>query len=161
MKKAYIGFDNGTGTYGIITPDFKEFGNIPVYPVPKYTAKKATIKAIDFEAVKEMILNLKEKYELVIAVENPSTNTKFGYGAFYSYFNYAVIDTLLRQHLKVPFQYIPAKRWQNKILGKVPKGKTKEYSLMIGKQLYPEFANHKAKDRDGILIAHYLKITDK
>jgi hypothetical protein len=49
----------------------------------------------------------------------------------------------------------PAK-WHSVLLGKVPKGKTKEYAELRCRRLFPEFCAGKAKLHDGIVDAILL-----
>ena len=53
--------------------------------------------------------------------------------------------------------YVDSKDWQKVLLPKGTKGsdELKKASLDIGNRLFPQFADNKHKDRDGILIAEY------
>ena len=61
---------------------------------------------------------------------------------------------------KIPYAFIDSKEWQKALLPHGLKGEElKEASVMVGKRLFPQFAEfiQKHGDADGMLIAEYCK----
>jgi hypothetical protein len=62
--------------------------------------------------------------------------------------------------LKIPFSYIDSKEWQKALLPSgLEKQELKFASLNVGERLYPNINLSSFDDCDGLLLAHYCKMT--
>ena len=68
-------------------------------------------------------------------------------------------ELTLIEHLGFPYCYVDSKDWQKILLPKGIKGadEQKKASKDIGKRLFPQLADFKHTDYDGILIAEYAR----
>ena len=164
MNKTWIAVDNGvSGTIGILST-FSEpvFMKTPVIMVQDYTKVKKNISRLDAPAFYKLLSDWKEKSDsLILCLERPMINPSM-FKASESAVRcfeamWAVIDLL-----SIPVTFIPSSDWQKELLPKGTKGapELKKASLDIGNRLYPQFKDFKHPDRDGILMAHWLKQTN-
>jgi hypothetical protein len=168
MNKTYIGIDNGvTGSIGIIYPDNKYiFFKTPVKIEQSYTKTKQNISRIDIIKLKVLFaLYLKniERENMNVMIERPMVNpTRFK--ATVSGIRALEATIILMEQLCISYNYIDSKEWQRKLLPKNCKGEElKLASLSVGKRLFPlcEEQIIKQKDADGLLIAEYMRRSDK
>ena len=68
-------------------------------------------------------------------------------------------ELILIEHLGYAYCYVDSKYWQRELLPKGIKGadEQKKASKDIGKRLFPQLADFKHSDYDGILIAEYAR----
>jgi hypothetical protein len=66
---------------------------------------------------------------------------------------------ILIEHLGLAYCYVDSKDWQRELLPKGIKGadEQKKASKDIGKRLFPQLADFKHSDFDGLLIAEYAR----
>jgi len=163
MKKVFIGIDNGaTGTVGIIDKEKVFFDFVPHFREMDYmSSSPKTISRIDTQKLEDLLSDYTDKYDshqIIAAVERPFknqrsiTNTMNAARAFE-----AVLIVL--EKLGIPYEVIDSKKWQKKLLPKGIKGRDKQKlaSLSIGNKLFPQYRDFKHEDRDGLLIAEWLR----
>lgn len=162
-KKLYIGIDNGiSGTIGVVG-EKTIFTSTPTRSVLKYTKKKANITRIDHKQLYELLNELTTNYksdEVIVALERPMVNPK-RFTATASALRAWESTLIVLELLQLPFLYIDSKEWQKIMLPKGIKGspELKKASRDVGDRLFPMFKDIKHEDRDGILIAEYLRKT--
>lgn len=162
-KKIFIGIDNGvSGTIGV-TGEKVIFFKTPIKNVLKYTKKKANINRVDHEKLKEVLTEITANYddsEIIVCLERPMVNPK-RFTATSSALRAWEAMLIVVEQLGLPYSYIDSKEWQKELLPKGIKGESnlKEASKNVGDRLFPMFKDIKHKDRDGILIAEYLRRT--
>ena len=166
MEKCWIGIDNGvSGTIGILSTDAEpEFFKTPVISVQDYTKAKKMISRLDANKFFSLLSDKDEQYGsgLHICIERPMINpsmmraSESALRCFEAM--WAIIDLL-----RLSVEFIPSTDWQKKLLPAGTKGapELKKASLDIGNRLYPQFKNIKHPDRDGMLIAHWMKLENK
>lgn len=165
MEKIWIGIDNGvSGTIGILgTHIMPEFFKTPVIMVQDYCKAKKNISRLDAISFYNRLHSLKQwsetrEIDLKICIERPMVNPsmfKASESALRCFESmWAIIDLL-----NLPVQFIPSTDWQKEVLPKGSKGEElKRMSLEIGNRFYPQFKDIKHPDRDGLLIAHWMKL---
>ena len=161
-KKVFIGIDNGvSGTIGIITNDNISFFKTPIKNVAKYTKKKAFINRVDHKKLREILIEITRNYsidEIIVGLERPMVNpTRFN--ASTSALRAFESTLVILEQLDFPYFYIDSKEWQKALLPKGIKGNSelKKASKSVGNRLFPQFKNYVHPDRDGILIAEYIR----
>ena len=159
MSKVYIGIDNGvTGTVGVVGDEILPvFVKIPTKTEQNYTKAKQNITRVDCSALK----NLLETYSgcnVMVAMERPMVNPS-RFKATTSALRCLEAELIVIELLKYPHVFIDSKEWQRVLLPKGIKGcdEQKKASLDIGNRLFPQFQGAKHPDRDGILIAEYVR----
>lgn len=158
MSKTYIGIDNGvTGSIGIAY----ESGDYLFVPAPvkveqDYTKTKKNITRIDVASLKNLLSSVSKN--AFVAVERPMVNPK-RFVATTSALRALEATIIVLEDLNLPYMFIDSKEWQKEMLPKGVLGskELKKASLDIGNRLFPQFKEVKAEDRDGILIAEYIK----
>ena len=162
MKKVFIGIDNGaSGSVGIITPEKTSFYPTPCKKQLHYTKKKQEITRIEF---KEMYLMLAKaidgqmSHDVIVALERPYCNPMGFKSSLRAAMSYECTLIILEE-LNIPYKIIDSKPWQKEFLPSGIKGAPalKKASLEVGNRLFPQFKDSEAKDRDGILIAEWLR----
>ena len=163
MKKIFVGIDNGvSGTIGIIDETGVLFIKTPVKSEQNYTKKKGNITRINVKELKTFIqdsLNFVNPNDVIVAIERPMVNpTRFQATTSALRALEATLNCV--EELELPYIYLDSKEWQKDLL---PKGVTgtdlKKASLDIGARLFPQFKDFKHEDRDGLLMAEYLRRT--
>ena len=161
MKKVFCGIDNGvSGTIGIIINEGVSFFKTPTKSEQNYTKKKGNITRIDVKNLKSVLNKFLEKYkpeEFIVAIERPMVNpTRFQATTSALRALEATLNCI--EELELPYIYLDSKEWQKELL---PKGVTgtdlKKASLDIGARLFPQFKDFKHEDRDGLLMAEFLR----
>ena len=161
-KKLYIGIDNGvSGTIGVVG-EKTVFTKIPVKVELDYTKAKANLTRIDYKKLYDLLNDICGEYqndEIIIAIERPMVNpTRFV--ATKSALRALESVLICIEALEIPFQFIDSKEWQKKMLPSGIAGEElKRASTMVSNRLFPNFKDIKHPDRDGILIAEYLRKT--
>lgn len=161
MKKVFCGIDNGvSGTIGIIDETGVEFIKTPVKSEQNYTKKKGNITRVNVKELKTFIqdtLNFVNPNDVIVAIERPMVNpTRFQATTSALRALEATLNCI--EELELPYIYLDSKEWQKELL---PKGVTgtdlKKASLDIGARLFPQFKDFKHEDRDGLLMAEFLR----
>lgn len=165
MKKLFIAIDNGvTGSIGVIGPKTTEFFKTPVFSQKSYTKVAKNISRINTKHLKEAIITIIDKngienlQEVAVCLERPMINP----AKFVSSISAArslEATLIVLEDLGISFQYIDSKAWQKLLLpsGVIGSKDLKKASKDIGDRLFPEFKDIKHEDRDGILMAEYLR----
>lgn len=161
-KKIFIGIDNGvSGTIGVVGEKVI-FTKTPTKNELDYTKKKANLTRVDYRKLYDLLNEISQQYstdEIIVAIERPMVNpTRFT--ATKSALRAWEALLICIEELGLPYIFIDSKEWQKVML---PKGVTstelKKASLNVGSRLFPTFKDVKHEDRDGILIAEYLRKT--
>lgn len=158
-KGIYIGIDNGvSGSIGIITPDTSLFLPTPVFSGQDYTKTKKNITRVDYQKLYALLEEYSNEESVIVGLERPMVNPS-RFVATTSALRALESTLICLESLSMPYMFLDSKEWQKELLPKGIKGSTelKKASLDIGNRLYPKFKDSKLKDRDGILIAHFLK----
>lgn len=161
MKKVYVGVDNGvSGTIGIITEEEVLFRKTPTKSEQNYTKKKGNVTRIKSTELKEYLktsIGFVNPSNVIVAIERPMVNpTRFQ--ATTSALRALEATLVVIEDLDLPLIYLDSKEWQKELLPKGVKGdELKKASLDIGNRLFPQFKEFKHEDRDGILMAEYLR----
>lgn len=153
----YIGIDNGvSGTIGIIEEDdFYWLYKTPVRLVQDFHKTKRNISRLNVEEfmwiLKPFINN-----DYKICIERPFIN-KIGFTSTISSVRCHEATLVALDLMGLKYQFIDSKEWQTYFFGDLRQVKDlKRESLEIGTKLFPDISL-KHNDRDGILIAQYIK----
>ncbi len=161
MKKLFIAIDNGiSGTIGVIG-ETTDFFKTPTVSVSKYTKAKANITRVDHKKLMSKLTHITNGYlteEIMVSLERPMVNPR-RFNASASALRAFEATLVVLEQLNLPYSYIDSKEWQKVMLQKGLKGseQLKKASLSVGNRLFPQFKENKHKDRDGILMAEYLR----
>lgn len=161
MKKLFIGIDNGvSGSIGVLSDKLIGFVKVPTKYEQNYTKKKGNITRIDVDGLTEYLskaIKDIDSSDIMVAIERPMVNpTRFK--ATTSALRALEAVLIVVEQLGLPYIYLDSKEWQKEILPKgVKGGLLKKASLDIGNRLFPKFKGNAHKDRDGILMAEYLR----
>lgn len=157
MGKIYIGVDNGiSGSIGIISDTNVLFFKTPTKVQQDYTKEPKNITRVDAIKLYD-ILEPFSNLECVIALERPMVNPSRWVATLSAIRAWEATLNVL-EFLDMPMTPIDSKIWQKSLLPKdCPKEFLKSSSKEIGNRLYPQFKDIKHPDRDGLLIAEYLK----
>jgi hypothetical protein len=157
----FIGIDNGvSGSIGAVDKDGAlYFSPTPVKKELNYQKSKVSfIHRIDFDKMQRILMNFTAIEEVMVSIERPMINA-MRFQASVSAARSLEATLIVLESLKIPFQYIDSKQWQIPLLPKGIKGtdQQKAASLAIGNRLFPAFTDAKHPDRDGLLIAEYMR----
>lgn len=156
MSKIYIGIDNGvTGTFAVLGEEQK-FDFVPTKHEQDYTKKKKNITRLSFRDFKAILEPYRGK-EVLVVVERPMVNpTRFLASSVALRCHEAELIAI--EEVGLPLMYVDSKDWQKDLLPKgCAKEELKKASLDIGNRLFPNFVDHKHKDRDSLLIVEYAR----
>lgn len=163
MAKIFIGIDNGTtGTIGVVGDNIQpQFYKTPVKKEQDYTKAKKLVTRLDCEQFVS-ILNQYNKNDIFVACERPMINPT-RWTASMTAIRCLEAQLIILEMLGIPYQFIDSKEWQKTMLPKGIKGSDEQKSASkdIGNRLFPLFADFKHPDRDGLLIAEYIRRTLK
>lgn len=163
MAKIFIGIDNGTtGTIGVVGDNIQpQFYKTPVKKEQDYTKAKKLVTRLDCERF-VAILNQYNKNDIFVACERPMINPT-RWTASMTAIRCLEAQLIILEMLAIPYQFIDSKEWQRTMLPKGIKGSDEQKSASkdIGNRLFPLFADFKHPDRDGLLIAEYMRRTLK
>ena len=157
MGKVYIGIDNGvSGSIGIITDGKFYFYKTPVKSQQDYTKEPKNVTRIDSVKLYDILEPFSNK-ECIVALERPMVNPGRWVATMSAIRAWEATLNVL-EFLDIPMKPIDSKVWQKSLL---PEGTHKDLlkpkSLEIGNYLFPTTIDVKHPDRDGILIAEYIK----
>jgi len=159
MHKCYIGIDNGqTGSVGIICPEQEvKFFRTPSFSCQDYTKQKKNITRLKSSELYDILIVYAESYDCFVGIERPLVNpTRFTASASALRFHESTLAVI--ELLELPYQFFDSKEWQRVLLPRGISGEQlKSASLEIGNRLFPQFKQVKHPDRDGLLLAEYLK----
>lgn len=163
MAKIFIGIDNGTtGTIGVVGDSIQpQFYKTPIKKEQDYTKAKKLVTRLDCEQFVS-ILNQFNKNDIFVACERPMINPT-RWTASMTAIRCLEAQLIILEMLGIPYQFIDSKEWQKTMLPKGIKGSDEQKSASkdIGNRLFPLFADFKHPDRDGLLIAEYIRRTLK
>ena len=154
-----VGVDNGvTGTIGIVGEGIEpKIYHTPVKKEQNYTKKKDNITRLDANGFADILKQFDAK-DVLVVMERPMVNpTRFK--ATTSALRCFEAQLILIEHLCLAYCYVDSKEWQRELLPKGIKGadEQKKASKDIGKRLFPQLADFKHSDFDGLLIAEYAR----
>lgn len=154
-----VGVDNGvTGTIGIVGEGIEpKIYHTPVKKEQNYCKKKDNITRLDANGFADILKQFDAK-DVMVVMERPMVNpTRFK--ATTSALRCFEAQLILIEHLNLAYCYVDSKDWQRELLPKGIKGsdEQKKASKDIGKRLFPQLADFKHTDFDGILIAEYAR----
>lgn len=157
MSKIYIGIDNGTsGTISVLGEDIEPiFMKVPIKVEQNYTKSKQDVTRLDAKAFREL-LEAYNTNDVTIIMERPMINPTL-FKASISAARCFEAELVVIELLQLRHMYVDSKDWQRLLLPKGTKGtnELKKASLDIGNRLFPQFEEHKHKDRDSLLMAEY------
>jgi len=162
MAKAWIGIDNGvTGSVGVIYDDRPaEYFAMPTKTEQSYTKTAQNVTRIRVPDLQREIVRIKDSAVTIVALERPYVNPT-GIKATLSAIRALEATLIVLEAAGLSFVYVDSRQWTKYLLPLGLKGtpELKKASLDIGRRLYPQVAaeHPKAKDFDGLLIAHWLK----
>lgn len=168
MKHLWIGMDNGaSGTLALLS-DFAQpiMMKVPVMKMQDYCKTKKQVTRLDHKALRNLIWNYitheNEEIQIIAGIERPMVNPHM-WKASESGMRFLEATWITMEQMNIPIVFLASTDWQRVLLPKGTKGKEalKKASLDIGNRLYPQFRDFKHPDRDGLLIAHYMKQTYK
>ena len=154
-----VGVDNGvTGTIGIVGEGIEpKIYHTPVKKELNYTKKKDNITRLDANGFADILKQFDAK-DVMVVMERPMVNpTRFK--STTSALRCFEAELTLIEHFGFPYCYVDSKDWQKVLLPKGIKGadEQKKASKDIGKRLFPQLADFKHTDFDGLLIAEYAR----
>lgn len=154
-----VGVDNGvTGTIGVVGEGIEpKIYHTPVKKELNYTKKKDNITRLDANGFADILKQFDAK-DVMVVMERPMVNpTRFK--ATTSALRCFEAQLILIEHLGFAYCYVDSKDWQRELLPKGIKGadEQKKASKDIGKRLFPQLADFKHTDFDGLLIAEYAR----
>ena len=159
MSKVFIGLDNGTtGTIGIVGDDIQpQIHHTPTKVEQDYTKAKKNITRLDCEKFLE-ILGQFNKNDVRVVCERPMINPT-RWNATITAVRCWEAQLILLETLGIPHMFVDSKEWQKELLPKGIKGadEQKKASKDIGKRLFPQLADFKHTDFDGLLIAEFAR----
>ena len=162
-KKLFIGIDNGaSGTIGVVGGKVY-FDFVPTKKELSYTKKKQYITRLDYNKFISFLFEIGKGFsadEIIVGIERPMVNPQ-RFKASMSAIRFLEATLIALEQDGLPYVYIDSKQWQRLLLPSGIKGSAelKKASLLIGNRLFPQHKDHKAKDRDGLLIAEFLRKT--
>lgn len=159
--KILIGVDNGvTGTIGVVGEGIEpQIYHTPVKKEQDYTKAKKSISRLDCDAFMEIVTKYRfPDSEIHVVCERPMINPA-RFAASISAIRCWEAQLIIFEVLKLPHMFIDSKEWQKEMLPKGIKGsdEQKKASKDIGKRLFPQLADFKHSDFDGLLIAEYAR----
>ena len=157
MSKIYIGIDNGTsGTISVVGDDVEPiFMKVPIKVEQNYTKSRQDVTRLDAKALRELLEGYNAN-DVTIIMERPMINPTL-FKASISAARCFEAELVVIELLQMRHMYVDSKDWQRLLLPKGTKGtnELKKASLDIGNRLFPQFEEHKHKDRDSLLMAEY------
>lgn len=159
MGKIYIGIDNGTtGTIGVTGDNIcPQILHTPVKKEQDYTKAKKNVSRLDVNAFIE-ILSKYNHNDIVVVCERPMINPT-RWTASMTAIRCWEAQLVCLEVLGISHQFIDSKEWQREMLPKGIKGapELKKASKDIAHRIFPQLADFKHSDFDGLLIAEYAR----
>jgi len=161
MGKYYIGVDNGcSGSIAIIKPTGEVFFcATPVKKEQSYTKTKQSISRISFPKLVALFKEQIPEASMVrVVMERPMINSQRFKSTVSASRSLEATLIVIEDYFNFPFSYIDSRIWQKALLPSGIEGdELKTASLQIGNRLFPQFKDHKHKDRDSLLMAEYAR----
>ncbi len=152
----YIGIDNGvTGTIGYVNDDGSEYGiiHIPIKKCLDYKKSKISyVNRVDVIKLKEFFNSLNGFKKVLIEI--PLVNPKM-FSATISAVRCLEATLIVLEELNISYDFINAKLWQKYF--NISKD-TKKMSYDIANRMFPLCKDFNHADRDGLLIAEYMRV---
>tara|TARA_R110000764_G_scaffold318_5_gene1378 strand:+ start:906 stop:1397 length:492 start_codon:yes stop_codon:yes gene_type:complete len=154
-----VGIDNGLD--GGLCAVSKFDGSI-IDKIRMPTLQMSKKKEIDIRAIKQWLLDLNTPFEL--AIEEPLAHAKSSQAVRSMAISFGKLVGMAESN-GYPVQRVSVHKWQKKMLGRMPKGRSKEFALALAVSLEPE-ENWLASKRcrtphdgmiDAYLIALYIR----
>lgn len=159
MSKVYVGIDNGTtGTIGIVGDNIQpQIHHTPVKKEQDYTKARKNISRLECGAFRE-ILDQFNHNDICVVMERPMINPT-RWTASMTAIRCWEATLIMLESMGISHQFIDSKEWQREMLPKGIKGSDvqKKASLDIAHRLFPQLADFKHSDFDGLLIAEYAR----
>lgn len=159
MSRFYIGIDNGvSGSIGIINSfgEGLEFTRTPVKSCVDFQKDKKNITRLDTVKLYDLLERFYET-DCLVVMERPMINPG-RWVATYSAVRCHEAMLVVLEMLSLPVRFIDSKEWQRSLLSKDCHHEfLKTESLQVGNTLYPQFKSVNHPDRDGLLVAEYVK----
>lgn len=162
--QTWVGIDNGvSGSIGWVSSD-GEFGQEPTPTIKclNYTKRAQNTQRVDQRKLIDILGSFPIR-GLRVFLERPMVNPK-RFQATASALRALESTLIALESLCASYTYVDSKAWQKKLLPDV-KGSAnlKKASLQIGSQLFPPLQEtfEIQGDADGILIAHWAKVTNQ
>lgn len=183
-----VGVDNGsTGGIAVLGIDVPYWIRMPVNRVRDYQVNKHYINRLDHITCKQELGKILHKVpkskDVFVCLEPPMVNP-FTFKATVSAVRcleafLVVLEQLDKEVHSLYYEFITAKQWQKELFvklreehgysngkHKIPKEKLKKWSLIVGRELYPdlvaqvfdggkELEKDIPEDADALLLAHY------
>ena len=154
-----IGVDNGLSG-GLVAISRCTGGVIDKTVMP--TLHRLKKREVDTRKVYEWVMNLESDFEL--AIEEPLHHARSSQAVRSMALSFGKLLGLAESR-QWKVNCISVHRWQKAMLGRVPKGKTKEVALAVANDIAPEECWRKSKRAskphdgliDAFLIAHYIR----
>jgi len=127
-----IGIDNGVSTGALVA--LSESGPI-IATIPMPCVMHRTRNEVDLDALREWLQTLGDPIDTTYVIEEPNNarNASTAYSMAACFHAIRGYLTARRRNLV----RITPQSWQKAMLGKVPKGLTKEYALEAAKSIWP------------------------
>lgn len=153
--RTFVGIDNGVSG-GVTIIDENEYVlkhiKTPFKNCLNYTKKKAFINRVDFDVLKQALVEAGEN--TFVMIERPMINPG-RFTASISAMRCMEATEIILEQLQIPYQFIDSKEWQQKMLPSGLKGDDlKKAANEVGKRLYPKL---KIVNADCLLMALYCK----
>jgi hypothetical protein len=154
MTDLIIGIDNGLdgGLCAIST-----FDGVVIAKTRMPTIQLSKKKEVDIRKVNQWILDLHSSFEL--AIEEPLAHAKSSQAVRSMAISFGKLLGMAESH-RYLVKRVSVHKWQKHMLGRIPKGKTKEAALELAEQLAPEenwLANKRCrKPHDGMIDAYLI-----
>ena len=156
MSRIFIGIDNGvTATVGVVGDGIapRTF-HVPVKKEQNYTKAKDIITRLDAKGFADIFVGY-DPAEITVLMERPMVNPG-RFKATTSALRCFEAELVIIEYLLLRRMYVDSRDWQKVLLPKGCSGDDlKKASLDIGNRLFPQFADFKHPDRDGLLIAEF------
>lgn len=158
-----VGIDNGLdGGLCAVT----DFGGDIIDKIRMPTLQMSKKKEIDIRVINQWLVDFNTPFTL--AIEEPLAHAKSSQAVRSMAISFGKLVGMAESH-EYPTMRVSVHKWQKQMLGRVPKGKTKEVALDLANNLAPEenwLASKRCKKPhdgmiDAYLIAQYIRSTRK
>ena len=151
-----VGIDNGLD--GGLCAVSKFDGSI-IDKIRMPTLQMSKKKEIDIRIINQWLLDFNTPFDL--AIEEPLAHAKSSQAVRSMAISFGKLVGMAESH-QYPVQRVSVHKWQKKMLGRMPKGKTKEFALALANSLAPKenwLANKRCKKpHDGMIDAYLIAL---
>jgi len=149
-----VGIDNGLDG-GLCAISTFDGGIIDKIRMPTYQLSKK--KEVNIRTVNEWLLDLNTDFTL--AIEEPLAHAKSSQAVRSMAISFGKLLGMAESH-RYPVKRVSVHKWQKHMLGRIPKGQTKEAALAVAQDLAPDenwLANKRCKKpHDGMVDAYLI-----